>query len=506
MKNYKGNNIKINAITSVCVQFGSIIQGLVIPRVLLAAFGSAVNGLVSSISQFLNFFTIIEGGVIGVILASLYLPVTSKDNKRLGAVLSAANQFLRKLALFFICYSVILGIVYPIINREFSWIYTFSLVLIIGITTFIQYYYTIIPQLIIRADNKIYIYNGLCILFIIVNLIATIICIKIIPEIHAVKLIAALVYLLQPIFLNIYVKKHYQIKNDEDADETVIKNRWSGLGASVANLVTTNTDVILLTLFSSLKTVSIYTVYYSVINSIRNLISSIGIGFQSFLGQQIAKKNNKLLDEYFRQYEFVTYNISGIVFSSCTCLIVPFIMIYTKGINDADYCQPIFAILICIAQYFIGVREPYIQLTYSAGLFKETQNIAFGEAIINIVVSTCLVFYYGIIGVAVGTVISSLFRFVATVFFLRTHIINRSLSVTIKKFLIFFIVMIINCVVGWNILPNNVNAYQWIAYGFIIFFVATVMHIVVSFIFYKNEFKYALTTLKNKRNLTRREK
>jgi len=500
MKNYNGNNIKINAITSACVQLGSIIQGLVIPRVLLAAFGSDVNGLVSSISQFLNFFTIIEGGVIGVILASLYLPVTSKDYKKTGAVLSAAKQFLKKLALFFACYSVILGIVYPMINREFSWIYTFSLVLIIGITTFIQYYYIIIPQLVIRADNRVYVYNCICILFIIVNIFATIVCIKVTPEIHAVKLIAALVYLLQPIFLNLYVKKHYQIKKDEDADENVIKNRWNGLGASIANLVTTNTDVILLTLFSSLKTVSIYTVYYSIINSIRNLISSIGTGFQSLLGQQIAKKNDKLLDEYFRQYEFVTYNISGVVLSSCTCLIVPFVMIYTKGISDANYRQPVFAILICVAQYLICVREPYIQLTYSAGLFKETQNIAFGEAIINIVVSISLVFYYGIIGVAIGTVVSSIYRFIVTVFFLRTHIIKRSLRVTIKKFLIFFAVMVIDCVVGWNILPKEVNIYQWIVYGFIIFIVCTVLHIVVSFMFYNNEFMYVLVTLKNRKS------
>lgn len=499
MNNYKGNNIKINAITSVFVQLGSIFQGLVIPRLLLATFGSDVNGLVSSISQFLNFFTIIEGGIIGVILASLYLPVTNKDYKRMGAVLSAANKFLKKLALFFACYSIILGIIYPIINQKFSWLYTFSLILIIGITTFIQYYYTIIPQLVIRADNKIYIYNIVCILFIFVNLVTTIICIEIIPEIHAVKLIAALVYLLQPIFLNFYAKKNYPIMDKEDADETVIKNRWNGLGASVANLVTTNTDIVLLTLFSSLKTVSIYSVYYSVVNTIRNLISSIGIGFQSLLGQEIAKKNDRMLDKYFRQYEFVTYNISGVVLSSCICLIGPFVMIYTKGINDANYRQPIFAILICVAQYLISIREPYIQLTYSAGLFKETQNIAFGEAIINVIVSTLLVFRNGIIGVAIGTVVSCFFRFVATVYFLRTHIISRSLSVTIGKFLIFFIVMIFNCIIGWSILPDDLNIYQWVVYGVIIFAISIVLHMVVSIIFYRNEFKYVLITLTQKR-------
>lgn len=483
----KNDNIKKNSITSVCVQIGAIAQGLIIPRLLLENFGSDINGLISSISQFLNFFSIIEGGVIGVILASLYLPVASKDEKKMGAVLGAANKFLRKLALLFVCYTLILGMIYPLLNKEFSWVYTFSLILIISSTTLIQYYYTIIPQLILRADNKIYISNIVCLVFIIINVIASVICVKIIPQIHIIKLVSALVYLLQPILLNLYTKKHYQIKIEENVDKTLIKNRWNGLGASVANLITTNTDVILLTWFSSFSTISIYTVYYMVINSIRNLISSIGMGYQSLLGQQIAMKNEKLLNSYFNRYEFVTYNCSGIVLSSCTCLIVPFVMIYTKGVTDANYYQPLFAILICLAQYIICIREPYIQLTYCAGLFKETQNIAFIEAGINIGISIILVFRYGIIGVAIGTVISVIYRFSATVVFLRCNVINRKIWVTLRKLLIYFFVATIDVILGWSIVPKNIDVVQWLGYGVLVFIISLSSHGVVSFIVFKNE-------------------
>lgn len=497
MKNLKRNNIIINAITSICVQAGAIIQGLVIPRILLSYFGSSINGLTSSISQFLNFFSIIEGGVIGVILANLYSPVTNKDEKKMGAVIGAANQFLKRLALLFGGYSVVLGIIYPFFNRaEYSWLFVFSLVLIISVTTFIQYYFTIIPQLIIRADNKVFIYNFVCMLFIIFNIITTVISIRIISEIHVIKLVAALVYLLQPICLNLYVKKYYIIHKNVKADASLIKDRWNGLGASIANLITTNTDVILLTLFSTFQIISVYTVYYTVINSIRNLISSVGMGFQSLLGQQIAKNNDKLLNKYFQQYEFVTYNISGVILSSCMCLIVSFVMLYTKGVNDVDYRQPIFAFLICLAQYFISVREPYIQLTYCAGLFKETQNIAFCESIINILISMALFFKYGIIGVAIGTVISSFYRFIATIVFLRHNVINRPISQTLKKVRLFFVAMIIDFSIGSYIVPKETSIIQWIEYGIIVFMVCVVTHVTISIVFYKEEFISILSALK----------
>ena len=189
------------------------------------------------------------------------------------------------------------------------------------------------------------------------------------------------------------------------------------------------------------------------------------MGYQSLLGQQIAKKDDKLLNHYFQQYEFVTYNISGVILSSCVCLIVPFVMLYTKGVNDVDYRQPIFAFLICIAQYFISVREPYIQLTYCAGLFKETQNIAFCEAVINILISIALIFKFGIIGVAFGTVISSFYRFIATIIFLRHNVINRPISQTIKKIGLFLAALMIDFIIGSYIVPNETSIIQWIQYG-----------------------------------------
>ena len=56
------NNRK-NFVSALLAQFVHIIYGLVVPRIILGSFGSNVNGLVSSINQFLSFITLLEGGL-----------------------------------------------------------------------------------------------------------------------------------------------------------------------------------------------------------------------------------------------------------------------------------------------------------------------------------------------------------------------------------------------------------------------------------------------------------
>ena len=42
------------------LQFVTIISGFIIPRIILTTFGSEVNGLVSSLNQFLNYINLLK--------------------------------------------------------------------------------------------------------------------------------------------------------------------------------------------------------------------------------------------------------------------------------------------------------------------------------------------------------------------------------------------------------------------------------------------------------------
>ena len=66
----------INTMTSIMAEVVSIICGLILPRLILGAFGSSYNGITSSITQFLSCIVLLRAGVGSVTRAALYNPLS----------------------------------------------------------------------------------------------------------------------------------------------------------------------------------------------------------------------------------------------------------------------------------------------------------------------------------------------------------------------------------------------------------------------------------------------
>lgn len=217
-----------NALFSLALQLTTIISGFIIPRFILITFGSEVNGLISSLNQFLNYVTLLEGGLSSVILASLYKPLFEKNYEKVNAVLRATQKFYRKLAYIFVGYTILLAIFYPIFfTHSFTFEYVFGMTIILSIQIFVQYNFSSSWRLLLNADKKVYLVSMIQILTIILNTILFVVLLSFFPNIHFLKLITALVYLFQPICYYYFVKKYYPIQvKDVEADETLLKSRW----------------------------------------------------------------------------------------------------------------------------------------------------------------------------------------------------------------------------------------------------------------------------------------
>ena len=79
-------------------------------------------------------------------------------------------------------------------------------------------------------------------------------------------------------------------------------------------------------------------------------------------------------------FEFITFISVYFCFTLSGLLITPFVQLYTNGITDVDYIQPIFGVLIVMAEGLYLIKEPHLDLSYSANKFKELSVPAFVEA------------------------------------------------------------------------------------------------------------------------------
>lgn len=424
---------KLNIGVSVLHQIFTAICGLVTARIILQSFGSENNGLMQSVSQILGYTVLLEGGIGGVMRAALYKPLADNDSGRITEIFQSGKSFFQKISLIFILFVFTLGCCMKLaISTEFDWLYVFTMVLILGANTYFGYYAAISHRLLLMADQKLYVIQLVQIISTGINLVLCVVSIRLGAGIHTVKLLTAGSAMLGPIFFCGYVRKHYAITPNSQRNAWRLPQRRDGVIHHLAYFIHRNTDVVLLSLFSNLENVSVYSVYNIVISVLEQLFSSISSGIAGKIGALCARKEIDKLNETIDIYEACNTALTFSVGVVCCRLLLPFVSIYTAGVHDANYYQPLFAVLLICGSMVHCLMLPYSVTISAAGHYKETKPGAIGEVAINLVSSLVLVRPLGLIGVAVGTLAAMIFRLLYNVLYLSGSIFKRPVYKFIK--------------------------------------------------------------------------
>lgn len=472
MATEKNGKSRLNIITTLCNQLVTTACGILLPRVLISAFGSEAYGISVSVTQFLSYITLLESGIGGVARAKLYAPLAKKDMHEVGAVYHAIQSFFRNVAGVFLVYSIILGFTYHDIAGVtiFSKPYIFALVLTIGLSTLAKYMGGLANLTLIVADQKQYINNIIMIATTAANTLAVVLLVRLNADLLWVKLGSSLIFVVRPLLYTLYVRKHYLLPKSARG-KAVLEQKWTGIGQHIAYFLHTNTDIVLLTLLSEAKLVAVYAVYNLVIGSIRAIAESFSGGMEAVFGEMIAKGQLEKLRRAYRRYKLLLVSASGVLFSCTGILIVPFVRLYTRGITDADYIQPIFAVIILLAEAVNCMTLPCASLPIAANHLKQTRWGAYGEAMINIGLSCLLIRWDPLIGVALGTLAATVFRGVFYMVYSGRHILHIPCTRLLLGFfgsivLIVSVVLIGAGLIGYVVIDSY---FRWILCGAVVF-------------------------------------
>lgn len=308
-----------------------------------------------------------------------------------------------------------------------------------------------------------------------------------------IKLATGLIFIIRPLAQNFYVKRKYKINLKEASGNYKIKQKWDGLAQHIAAVIHGNTDITILTIFTTLAEVSVYSVYYLVISGIKKIVQSFNSGIDASFGDMIAKKEDDNLRKKFSSYELLYISIMTIIFATTIILITPFVVVYTKGVNDADYYRPLFGCLLVISEYIWAIRAPYSSITLAAGHFRETRKGAWVEALTNIIISLILVPKFGIVGVTIGTIVAMLIRTIEFTYHANKYILKRSILESVAKITLsvmsIVIVSVIFCFVK---LPTPDSYSSWIINAVIVLVVAGVVTLALYYITYGKDLKKIL--------------
>ena len=475
-----------NSISPLIYQATTIICGFILPRLILGHFGTEVNGLVNSITQFLGIIAFLELGVGTVVQSSLYKPLADNDNVTVSKVITSADKFFRHLGYILAIYVIAMLFYYPyLVKQNFSFTFTATLIIAISIRSFAQYFFGIVNRLLLLADQKAYIQYIAQTLAVITNTLGCYILIVFDCSVQVVYGMTSVIFFLQPLAIHLYIKKHYALNRKIHYDVEPIKQKWNGIAQHIAAVILTGSDTVILTVFSSLVNVSIYAVYYLPMSGSRLIIMSMISGIMALIGNLWAKQDLQELRKIFAWTEWLIHTGTMLIFTLTAVLIVPFVQVYTHGVSDANYIQPLFGVLLVAANSGHCLRLPYNIMILAAGHYKQTQHNYIIAAWMNIVISIIGVKQFGLIGVALGTMAAMVYQTVWMAWYNSKNFIQWPMRNFFKQMAVNAVSAVAIFIVTGYFTLTGVSYLEWIVLAIKVTACGIFVALLVNYIFYK---------------------
>lgn len=478
-------NATLNILFAIILQLVTFVRGLILPRIIIPAYGSDINGLVSSITQFLTYISLLEAGVGTIFRSSLYKPLADGDTDKVSGVINEQKRFYRKIGLVFVFYVIALCFIYPLIAKtKISTEYIVSFILILSISTFAEYFISLPYVSLLSADQKVRISYIVSIVYTVVNILVALFWVWLKADIRLIYLSMCVIGLLRPLFYWLYVKKHYNLSKTAAPDASALKQRWNGMLHHISYYVHTNTDSAILTIFVGTAMVSVYNVYGAIIFGMERLITSVSAGTAAGIGDVLVSGDKKTIDRTVDLFEFVQSAATTVLFTITALMIMPFIKLYTSDMTDINYIYPEFAYVLVCAEAIYCLRCIYSTISTNANKFKETQLGAILECVVNLVLSLILTLAcgMGLLGIAIGTLAGMFVRYLAEVLFLSKNVINRSVLKAFKSLLVNACIAAVSILICHFAL--NYNAINGVAKWVLLAVISSVIVIVVTVLFY----------------------
>ena len=457
-----------------------LIFSLITSRTVLIGYGSETNGLISSVNQIFNYLALLEAGIGTATTQALYTSI-GKSKDKTQNVLAASQSYFRSSARIYIICVIVVSFLWPVlIDSSIPYWTIWGLVFFQGISSVISFWYasTITCYLAVIGSN--YINNNVHFCTNILSyLLKLLICVSGL-NITYISISLVLVNIGKCVFLRLYMKRIFpEFFTIRKAERQLLKQRNAFLIHEISGVIFYSTDTIIISIFCGLTEASIYAVYSLILSALRNIIGQVFSGTKYVLGNKYAKDRDNYLvvhDTYNSIYILGSFAIYTVTF----LLMIPFVSLYTKGVSDARYIQPVLPLLFVLIDMLSACRivnGEVIRFSYHA---KNTISRTVIEAALNLTVSLVCVQFWGLYGVLVGTIVALVYRSNDIILYTNHRILQRSAKKEYIRCLINFSVFAIFIWAANWIRPNVQNFAELIGSAIVTFVVVTAIYTVVN--------------------------
>lgn len=456
-----------------------------------------INGLLTNILAMLS---LAEAGIGSSIIYSLYKPVADNDHQKVNILMKFYRYTYLVIALVVLLLGLSLMPFLGLFIKDTS-VENVHIIYFIFLLNMVFPYLYVHKNSFLNVCQKGYIVTGIYTVSSIVTLCVRIGILHYTENYILYLVIESITILLTSIFLATIVNKMYPyLKSkvegsiDKETKQTMTKNVKAIVLQNIGNYLVMGTDNIIISSFISVAAVGLYSNYNMLIEICRNLTNQVFNNVYHSVGNLVAEANIEKIYFIFKVYRFLTFWLYSSVCILLYITIDPFI---TNWIGQKYLMSSSVLLILLLIFYERGMRNAITTVKSTAGIFHEDRYVPLIQAIINLVISIWLVQTIGIVGVFIGTLVSTLVGpFWTTPYFVYRKIFKKSLLYYYLSYSGYAIIG-----VGTYILTNYVCGFVsgdgWVGLIYLAIICLLVPNILYLIIFYKTvEFNYLIKIIK----------
>lgn len=447
---FRSQNSAKNIVVSVIGQMAQIVLQFICRAVFIQTLSQEYLGISGLFTNVISVLSLAELGFGTALIYSMYDPIHKDDKDKITRLINLYRRI----------YIIIAGVIFVLgisllpflryLIKDYSDYENLSnlplIYLLYLVNTLFSYVY-IYKKSIIDAYQKNYVYVAIQKGLLVAQNLLQMLFLVLTHNFIVYLSIQIVVTLLTNLIISRQADKMFPfINNDRTCQpsrtekKVIYKNTSAMAMHKFGAVVVNSTDNLILSSLISIISVAIYSNYSLIITNLNGFIELVFKAVTASVGDLGASKDSKRLNEVFNTLTFVQFWIYSFSSICLYALLNHFIKLWIGG----DYIFGNATVFVLVLNFYLkGSRVVINVFRDSLGLFWYDRYKPVFEALVNLLVSIVLAKTVGIIGVFIGTAVSTLsVCFLVEPYILYKHALGRGLKKYFFTYIKYFFVMI----------------------------------------------------------------
>ncbi len=401
----------VNTSVALFAQVSAILMGFFTRVVFTRTLSEGYVGINGLFTDILNILSLSELGVGTAITYALYGPIARKDYEKQKILMRLFRLFYRVTALIVLIAGLLIIPFLDVLMKDRPDVDHLVLIYLLYLLNSVVSYLLIYKKTLVDAHQMSYItvlyHNG----FLVLQDICQIVILLCTKNFILFLMIAVFCTFLGNVCMSRKADKMFPYLKEpcdghlpKEEKQQIVRNVKAMMMHKIGTVAVSNTDNLLISSFVGVISAGIYSNYYLLIGSIRQILDQVLQGVAASVGNLGETEEKQKVQRVFQEIFFGGYWLYGLAGICLLELLNPFVELAFGRKYLFDF--PVVLIL-CINFFLNGTRKATLIFKESMGLFWYDRYKSIIEAILNLITSILFVLHFGITGVFMGTITST---------------------------------------------------------------------------------------------------